>query len=224
VTGIIVAAGQGKRLAGPTLKQFLPVRGRPMLAHTIQVFEDCEVVDSIVVVVPPGNLKYCRDEIVAEFGFRKVTACVEGGNTRQESVYSGLLKTTEGIICVHDGVRPAVTCRLITECVESARISGGAIAAVPVRDTIKRVNRSEVVATLDRRELWEAQTPQVFRRELLMRAFEKAREEDYWGTDESSLVERLGVKVYVIMGSPANLKVTTPEDLAIIDGFMKMEA
>lgn len=223
MSGIIAAAGKGERMAGVTLKQFLPVLGRPMLAHTIQKFEDCEAVDSIVIVVPPGELDYCRQEIVVKFGFKKVIACVRGGETRQDSVYNGLEATTEEIVCVHDGVRPGVTCRLIAECIEAARVSGAAIAAVPARDTMKRVSEGEIVATLDRRELWEAQTPQVFRSELLKKAFLKAREDGYSGTDESSLVERMGVRVRVVMGSPSNLKVTTFEDLVIVQTLTETE-
>jgi 2-C-methyl-D-erythritol 4-phosphate cytidylyltransferase len=195
-----------------------------MLAHTISRFEECEAVDRVVVVVPQGSMEYCRQEILAKFGFLKVAECVEGGETRQDSVYCGLDVATGEIVCVHDGVRPAVTCGLITECVESARLSGAAIAAVPVKDTIKRVSGSEIVTTLDRRELWEAQTPQAFRRELLVSAFAKAREDGFLGTDESSLVERIGVKVRVVRGSSANIKVTTPEDLRLIHTLMEAKA
>ena len=221
MSGIIAAAGKSERMTGPTPKQFLPVLGRPMLAHTIQRFEDCEAVDSIVVVVPPGELDYCKGEIVSVFGFKKVISCIGGGETRQESVYNGLEVAAGEIVCVHDGVRPGVTAGLITECVEAARAFGAAIAALPAKDTIKRVSQSEIVATLDRRELWEAQTPQAFRRELLREAFLKAREDGYSGTDESSLVERMGFRVRVVMGSPSNLKVTTSEDLVFIRTLME---
>ena len=224
MSGIIVAAGSGERMQGATLKQFLPILEKPMLAHTVQRFQNCECVRNIVIVVPPGEAEYCQREIVERFGFTKVKSCVEGGRRRQDSVYNGLLAATCEMVCVHDGVRPLVTCELITQCVNSARHSGAAIAAVPVIDTIKRVAESDVVATLDRREMWKAQTPQVFRRELLLEAFAKAREEGYTGTDESSLVERLGVRVRIVEGSPANLKVTSREDLAVVRRLMEADA
>lgn len=211
-------------MKGSTPKQFLPVLGQPMLAHTIRSFEDCGAVDSIAVVVPEAHVDYCKSEIVDKYGYKKVVACVEGGRRRQDSVWKGLTATTGDIVCVHDGVRPAVTPGLITDCVESARLLGAAIAAVPAKDTVKRVRESSVTETLDRLVLWEAQTPQVFKRDILMRAYAKAREDGYYGTDESSLVERLGVKVYVVMGSYSNLKVTSFEDLDVIKVLLEREA
>jgi 2-C-methyl-D-erythritol 4-phosphate cytidylyltransferase len=223
VSGIIVAAGSGERMKGATLKQFLLIMGKPMLAHTVQRFEECESISEIAIVVPPGKQEYCQREIVSKYGLKKVVACVEGGEKRQDSVYKGLVATTGAIVCVHDGVRPLVTGELITECVDSARAGGAAIAAIPVKDTIKRVSEEHVVATLDRREMWKAQTPQVFRREVLERAFAKAREEGYSATDESSLVESLGMRVRIVAGSPENLKVTTREDLSVIMALMEAE-
>ncbi|MFQ5905118.1 MAG: 2-C-methyl-D-erythritol 4-phosphate cytidylyltransferase [bacterium] len=220
MSAIIVGAGSGQRMEGPVLKQFIPVHSRPLLAHTIQKFQDCEEVDDVVIVVPRGNVAYCQSEIVDRFGFDKVVSCIEGGRERQDSVYSGLKVVRGEIVCVHDAVRPVVPTELLSECVESARSHGAAITAVPVRDTIKRVEGDRVIATLNRAELWEVQTPQAFSRELLVHAFEEALKDGFEGTDESSLVERLGLNVHVVMGSYCNVKVTSFEDLKVVEGLM----
>jgi len=223
VSAIIVAAGSGERMKGPVLKQFMSIRERPLLAYTIQKFQNCEKIDDVVVVVPEGNVAYCQSEIVERFGFDKVTKCVEGGKERQDSVYTGLNATKGEIVCVHDGVRPAVPTGLLSKCVESAKSFGAAITAVPVKDTIKRVEGDRVIATLNRAELWEVQTPQAFSRELLVRAFEEALKNGFKGTDESSLVERLGVNVHVVIGSYSNIKVTSVEDLKVVEELMAEE-
>lgn len=221
---MIAAAGSGARMKGNMLKQFLPIRGRPLLAHTIQRFEDCNEVGDVVVVVPKGRVAYCQEKIVDKYGFKKVIRCVEGDEERQGSVYNGLKAVYGEIVCVHDGVRPAVTTKLVSECLSAARSFGAAIAGVPLRNTVKRVEDGRVVATLNRSELWEVQTPQAFERGLLVRAFEEALKDDFSGTDESSLVERLGVKVHMVMGSYDNIKVTSFEDLKILEAVMDKES
>lgn len=223
MSAVIAAAGSGERMKGKALKQFLLLRGRPLLAHTIQKFEDCDVVDEVVVVVPKGKVAYCQSEIVDKYGFGKVIRCVEGERERQDSVYNGLSAVCGEIVCVHDGVRPAVSTKLLYECLSAARTFGAAIAGVPVRNTVKRVEEGGVVATLNRDELWEVQTPQAFKRELLIRAFEDALKDGFYGTDESSLVERLGVKVHMVMGSYDNIKVTSFEDLKVLEVVMDKE-
>jgi 2-C-methyl-D-erythritol 4-phosphate cytidylyltransferase len=207
-------------MRGPTPKQFILIEGKPLLAHTIQRFEDCAAVGEVVVVVPSGKVDYCKREIVERFGFKKVSDCVEGGSQRQESVFRGLDGARGEIVCVHDGVRPAVTISLISECIETAKGHGAAIAAVPARDTIKRVEGMRIVATLKREELWEAQTPQVFRREFLVRAYDEAMKQGFSGTDEASLVERLGVPVRIVMGSYDNIKVASFDDLRIVEALL----
>lgn len=223
MSAVIAAAGSGERMKGNMLKQFLPIKGKPLLAHTIQKFEDCDEVDEMVVVVPRGEVAYCQNEIVDKYGFEKVIRCVEGDEERQGSVYNGLNAVCGEIVCVHDGVRPAVSKKLVSECLSAARSFGAAIAGVPVRNTVKRVEGGVVVATLNRSELWEVQTPQAFKRELLVRAFEEALKDGFSGTDESSLVERLGVKVHMVMGSYDNIKITSSEDLKVLEVVMDKE-
>ncbi len=221
MTGIIVAAGSGERMGVTTPKQFMLIREKPVLAHTIERFQECDDIDDLVIVVPKGKVAYCMDEIVEKWRLDKVVECVEGGRERQDSVHNGLVASRGQLVCVHDGVRPVVTPELISECAGSARAYGAAVAAVPVRDTVKKVDGNKVLLTLDRSQLWEVQTPQAFDRELLVRAFESAMKESFYGTDESSLVERIGASVHVVMGSYDNIKITGLEDLEMIEALME---
>jgi 2-C-methyl-D-erythritol 4-phosphate cytidylyltransferase len=221
VTGIIVAAGSGERMGVATPKQFLLIREKPVLAHTIERLQECDEIDDLVVVVPKGKVAFCMNEIVKRWRLDKVTDCVEGGEKRQDSVYRGLAASKGGLVCVHDGVRPVITPRLLSDCIGSARTYGAAVTAVPVRDTVKKVHNNTVLVTLDRSELWEVQTPQAFDRELLVRAFESAMKESFYGTDESSLVERIGASVHVVIGSRDNIKITALEDMEMVEALLE---
>ncbi|HXI09650.1 MAG TPA: 2-C-methyl-D-erythritol 4-phosphate cytidylyltransferase [Thermodesulfobacteriota bacterium] len=218
---IIPAAGMGRRM-GSRKKNYLRLLDRPVLAHTIGVFEECPLIDSIILVVPPSDIEFCREEIVKKYGFGKVASVVAGGAERQDSVRNGLERASgAGITLVHDGARPLVTFRIVEETIKAANETGGAVAAVAVKDTIKEVSAGAVVRTVPREALVSVQTPQAFRTDILLRAFKKASEDGFLGTDESSLVERIGERVAVVEGSYENIKITTVEDMAIAEGILK---
>ncbi len=218
---IIPSAGMGRRMGGRK-KNYLKLLDRPVLAHTIGVFEECPLIDSIILVVPLSDIEFCREEIVRKYGFRKVFEVVAGGAERQDSVRNGLkCASGAGIILVHDGARPLVTFRIVEDTIKAAHETGGAIAAVPVKDTIKEVAGGVVARTVPREALVSVQTPQAFRTGILLRAFKKAAEDGFLGTDESSLVERIGERVAVVEGSYENIKITTVEDMGIAEGILK---
>lgn len=209
-------------MGGGTAKQFLPLLGKPMLAHTLAAFEAAASIDQVVLVVGEDQLDVCRTEIVDRYGFRKVRKLMPGGSERQDSVYSGLgsLGPDCDLVVVHDAARPLVTPEMLDRAVAEARRTGAVVAAVPVKDTIKLVDGGAVAETPDRSRLWAAQTPQVFRCALLLEAHRKARQDGFVGTDDAALVERLGHPVYIVEGSPENLKVTTPEDLLLAESIL----
>ena len=217
--GIIVAAGASTRMGGVD-KIFVELGGRPLIEHSIDVFEGCPAVASIVLVVAQGQSLWDAARLVDQRPqWRKVRAIRPGGPRRQDSVALGLaaLPPCEWVV-VHDGARPLVTPELITSGVEAASSTGAAIAAVPAKDTIKVVDDAQQVAsTPDRSGLWLVQTPQVFRRDLLERAHREVQEDV---TDDAAMVERLDVSVRVFMGSYANIKVTTLEDLAVAEALL----
>lgn len=228
VSAIIVAAGKGVRLStaytGTGLfKQFLPLRGKPVLVHTVQVFDTSQSVDEIVIVVPPEKVTYCRS-LVKKYKFKKIVGLIPGGKFRQDSVYEGLLriaKTKPDIVMIQDGVRPLVTHALIQKCLADIRKFGAIILAVPTKDTIKLARRSLVEKTLDRNKLWSVQTPQCFKFDLILKAHKKARADEFLSSDDASLVEKLGHPVRVEMGSYENIKITTSEDLILAEEILK---
>ena len=191
---IIVAGGSGKRIEGNLPKQFLMLGDKPILAHTIEKFEKCDLVDEIILVVPEDHLDYCSQEIVERYSFDKIRRIICGGKERQDSVYIGLKACYDStsIVSIHDGVRPFITPEIVTGSIKLCQQKKAVIVAVPAKDTIKRVECGLVTATLDRRELWLVQTPQVFEYKLILEAHKKAREENFVGTDDSVLVERMG--------------------------------
>jgi 2-C-methyl-D-erythritol 4-phosphate cytidylyltransferase len=196
-------------------KPFLPLDGKPILIHTLSRFQGCDVIAEIIPIVSAEDVDRTW-EIIRRYGIAKVNRVICGGETRQRSVYNGLkaLNDEVEIVAIHDGVRPFVTDELIRECLEEAARYGAAIAAVPVKDTVKSVSPDGLVlSTLDRTGLWAVQTPQVFRRDLILKAHERAIERGIVATDDAALVERLGERVKVVMGSYRNIKITTPEDL-----------
>jgi len=212
VGAIIAAAGRGQRF-GEGDKLFAPLAGRPLIAHTLMAFEVCQAVNTVVLVLAEENLERgCR--LVDTTGFDKVAVICPGGPRRQDSVRLGLEALPEcRWVVVHDGARPLVSATLIEAGLAAAAEMGAAIAAVPLADTLKEVTGGGLITrTLDRRNLWAAQTPQVFDYELLREAHGRAQGEV---TDDAALVEALGRRVRVFPGSPRNLKVTTAADLAL---------
>jgi 2-C-methyl-D-erythritol 4-phosphate cytidylyltransferase len=207
-------------------KVFLPMGGAPLLAQTLQQFEICSEVDEVIILAPPEKGMQLAEELVRRFGFQKVSRIVPGGTERQDSVYAGLkaLGLYTDIVLIHDGARPFITPDLIGRVVSETRVSKAVVAAIPVRDTMKEIGEDgTVLKTLNRDRLWEIQTPQGFLYSLLLRAYEKAYEDQFYGTDDAALVERLGIEVKVVHGSRFNLKITTPEDLVLGEALLKMK-
>ncbi|MBI2836287.1 MAG: 2-C-methyl-D-erythritol 4-phosphate cytidylyltransferase [Chloroflexi bacterium] len=218
VGAVIAAAGESRRMEGID-KLFAPMGGQPLLARVIDVFERCEQVDQIVVVLSEANLEQGK-QMVAERKWTKVTDVCSGGERRQDSVKNGLarLKGCHWVI-IHDGARPLVTGDLVKRGLEAAAETDVAIAAVPVTDTIKLVGKDNfVVKTLERQSLWAVQTPQVFRFAIISEAYHHARNDV---TDDATLVEQMGSRVKVYMSSYDNIKVTTPADLALANVLLK---
>ncbi len=219
---IIAAAGAGTRMASDRPKQFLLLAGTPVIIHTLKVFEQCESINEVIVVLPAAESAGFLS-LATKFGLRKVARVVPGGVTRADSVKRGLLAiraATAEIVAVHDGVRPFVTVEEVDAVVTKAQTDGAAILVAPVTDTIKQVDDGRVVQTLDRGALRRALTPQCFRYELLRQAYQTADVTDSSATDESVLVEHLGHPISVIDGSPRNIKITTVEDLAIAEAML----
>jgi 2-C-methyl-D-erythritol 4-phosphate cytidylyltransferase len=214
--GIVVAAGgQGKRVGGKLPKQFHVIGGETILARTLRVFAGMREVDAIVVVVPSSHVRRAA-KIIAREGIRKIDAVVAGGAVRQSSVRAGLeaFSSAPDIVLVHDAVRPFVHRSVVKEVIRKAGEYGGAVVGVRVTDTIKEGSRSGYYTrTLARESLWAVQTPQGFRYPLLMRAHREAEKSGFVGTDEASLVERLGRRVRIVVGDPGNIKITTRQDL-----------
>jgi len=209
-----VAAGESRRMGGVD-KVLALLGGKPILSWVIEAFHGCNSIEQVVVVVTRENLKKCR-QLVAEPGWSKVIEVCAGGRRRQDSVAAGLSRLSHcQWVVIHDGARPLVTVGLIEHGLEAARETGAAVAAVPVTDTIKVAGDDGLVQqTLPRRNLWAVQTPQVFRFDIIAEAYRQAEDE---ATDDASLVEQLGYKVKLYMGSYDNIKVTTPDDLALAE-------
>ena len=220
---IIPSAGQGRRMGAGAKKNYLPLLNKPVITYTLQAFEASPLVRSIVVVVCPGDEESFRQDIVLRHGITKVSKIIAGGAERQSSV-ANALRAIEGygnVIAVHDGARPLVTPEIIERTIREAARFGAAICAVRPKDTIKTGRDNIVTGTIDRAGLWSVQTPQAFRASILFEAFRKADEDGFSATDESALVERLGIEVRVVEGSYENIKITTKEDLNIAECILR---
>lgn len=215
---IIVAAGRGERAGAGRAKQFRELAGAPVLVHTLRRFDECASIDESVAVVPAEEIAQFEAS-ARTHGLRKLARVVAGGATRTDSVRRGLeaAAATAYVVAVHDGVRPLVKPSEIDSVVRAAEEAGAAILVAPVVDTIKEVAAGEIVRTFERGRLRRALTPQCFRRDLLRRACELALEEDADATDDSALVERLGVSVVAVEGDPRNIKLTRAEDFALAE-------
>lgn len=217
---IIPAAGQGKRMKAGKNKLLLELEGRPILMHTLEVFEkdaDCE---GITLAVYQGD-KETLEGLAERYRISKIKKMVLGGKERQDSVYNALQSVQNAeIVLVHDGARPFIAESVINELVQKAALRGAAIAAAPVKDTIKRAADGIVEETIERSSLWQVQTPQAFRMEILMDAHKRAVLEGFTGTDDASLVERLGEEVGIIESDYDNIKITTPEDLYFAEAIL----
>ncbi len=231
IVALIPAAGVGRRMGSGNRqlnKVFYIVNGKPLLYYTLRHFESCSEIEEIVLIVRGGEEDYCRSEIIDRFGIRKIKRIIPGGRERQDSVFNGLQEIKEDgfdLVAIHDGARPLIKEEVILRAIaETIRYKAG-VVAVPVKDTIKREDKAGFVQrTIDRKELWAIQTPQIFSFELIYDSYIKAYEDNFYGTDDAMLVERLGHQVKLVMGAYDNLKVTTPDDLVIMETILRGEA
>jgi 2-C-methyl-D-erythritol 4-phosphate cytidylyltransferase len=221
---MVLAAGQGKRMKAGRNKQFIELEGKPVIIHTLSVFENDPMCEEIKLVINEKEVPLFK-ELLANYQIAKVSEMVLGGKERQDSVYNGLLRMENAeIVLVHDGARPFIRQEVIHRLVEKAKLEGAAIVGVPVKDTIKKVNSDLLIMeTVERAALWMIQTPQAFQYPILQKAHQRAKEEQYLGTDESSLVERIGVPVHMVEGDYVNIKLTTPEDLIVANAILKKQ-
>lgn len=226
VVAIVPAAGVGTRFGTGTRKTFHSLLGKPLLIWSLEVLASVAEIGTIIPVVREED-RALTDELVARYAVPRVDPAIAGGKERQDSVRNGLrhLGRSFPVVLIHDGARPLVDGDLVKRLISAIDGADGAIAAVPVKDTIKEARPSgdEIVVsrTLDRDLLWSVQTPQVFRHGTLLSAYEKATADDYYATDDAALVERYGGTVRIVMGSYRNIKVTTPEDVLIAEAFLK---
>ncbi len=219
VTGIVLAAGRSTRMGGGPNKQFIELSDKPLIWYALTAFEQCRAVTEIIIVRQPDYADAAR-RIAGDF--KKVTAFVDGGVERQNSVWNGLEKATGDIVAVHDGARPLVTPALIEATIASARQHGTGIAATKVVDTIKEAAPDKTVTrTVDRTKLWAVQTPQTVRTDLLRQAYRQVLGQGIIVTDEAAAVELLGQPVHLVETPFLNLKVTTPSDLATVEALLQ---
>lgn len=224
-TAVIVAAGKGRRMGTEISKQFLPLCGKEILAHTVEKFEQAACIRDIILVTGGDALQDVR-QMAQEYGWKKIISVTEGGKERQDSVFLGLQQVPQDteIVLIHDGVRPFVTEEILERSIAAAKETGGCVAGVPAKDTIKVCDAEGfAIATPDRSTLRQIQTPQTFRRKEILAAYEKAKADGFLGTDDASVAEHSGFPVRVIMGSYSNIKITTKEDLLIGAAFLKEE-
>lgn len=221
---LIVAGGKSKRFGGEVPKQYREISGKPLLTWTISKFEEARMIDRIVVVVPEEYLLFTSEQVVDPYNFRKVIKIVIGGETRRESVYKGLesLPISTNYVAIHDGARLLVSPNDIDRVVEIAKNEKAAILAEKVTDTVKRAKDNYILTTLEREQLFLAQTPQVFQYDLIIEAHRKVNEKNNHCiyTDDASLIEARGFKVMIVESTSPNIKVTSKSDLLLAKVLM----
>jgi 2-C-methyl-D-erythritol 4-phosphate cytidylyltransferase len=224
---IIPAGGQGRRFGTQTPKQYVELAGVPLIVHTLRKFDPGRgLTAGIILPVPSGDIEFIKEEVVARYNIKGIIAVMAGGRERQDSVLAGLgaVPPDAEIVAVHDAVRPFVAAEMIREVLDEAAASSAAALGVPVKDTVKKVDGGgTVIGTVERKDLWLTQTPQAFHRAILNEAYQRAYEDGVYATDDSSLVERIGVKVKMVRGSYENIKITTADDLYFARFLMQKE-
>lgn len=222
-TALIMAAGSGTRMKANINKQFLLLDEKPILYYTIKAFEDNELVDDIVLVLSETDIDYFKENIIEKYSFKKIRKTVNGGETRQESVFNGLKELDHcDVVLIHDGARPFVSDEVISQGIKFAKMYGAAACGVKPKDTIKIMNNFNMSeATLEREKLFLVQTPQCFKYELISNCHKKALEENFKATDDTMIVEVYHHNVYLYEGSYNNIKITTPEDLYIGEKLLR---
>ena len=220
---VIVAAGSGRRMNLDINKQYIKLDEKEMIAHTIDVFYSNENIDEIIVCIREEEEYFFEHEILDKYDFRDIKIAY-GGKERQDSIYNGLKKldSNSDIVLIHDGARPFVSHAIINETIQVAKNKKAAVVGVPVRDTIKVVENGVVKSTPSRQTLWSAQTPQTFDKDLIIRAYENAYSKNFYGTDDSMLVEFLGQEVTMVLGSYQNIKITNPEDINVAQQILNL--
>lgn len=223
-TAVIAAAGSGRRMGGTVSKQYIELKGKPILAHTLLVFQNSDIIDDIILVVGKDSAEQVREEITEAFGITKVSRVIPGGDERYSSVYRGLLECEDAdYVFIQDGVRPFVTDEILRRGYAMAREFGSAVCGMPSKDTVKIADEDGVVvSTPDRSRVWTVQTPQIFSYDLIRRAYDSLLSADPSGiTDDAMVLEQNGFPVHMFEGSYRNIKITTPEDLAIAEKFLE---
>ncbi|WP_311775225.1 2-C-methyl-D-erythritol 4-phosphate cytidylyltransferase [Alkalihalobacillus sp. TS-13] len=218
---IIPAAGQGKRMGAGKNKQFITLQGIPLIVHTLRIFQEDDWCSGIILVGNKNELAEL-ERIVTTYRLDKVEHIVPGGHERQHSVYEGIKAIdSEALVLIHDGARPFVSIESIHNLVTKAKDCGAAVLAVPIKDTVKRINQDTVIETVDRSSLWAVQTPQAFHLDLIRYAHEAAAEKGHLGTDDASLIEYFGQPVSIVEGDYLNIKLTTKEDLLFANAIIR---
>lgn len=220
---VIAAAGLGSRMNSKLNKQYMMIKGRPVLAYALDTFENFDSVESIVVVANPAEIEYCENEIIKKYAYQKVMGVIPGGRERQDSVWLGMnaFENRTGLLAIHDGARPLLTKQLLEELLLAAHRWDAAVPGVLARDTLKMVDdEGFVVNTLNRASIVAVQTPQVFKFEMLWKAFEMAYAEGIYGTDDAFLFEKYIGRVKIVKSDNRNLKITTPEDIAVAQSLL----
>jgi len=221
---IIPAAGSSKRMQNNISKQYLLLDGIPVLARTLGIFQRSPDIDEIFLIVPERDVEFACGSVVGKYGISKVSCILAGGRERQDSVRSGInaLRSDHDIVVIHDGVRPFISVELVHAAVLEASKAQAVTVGVPVKDTVKSINgRGIVVETLNRTHLWLTQTPQAFESDVIRKAYEAAYRDNYYGTDDAALVERIGIRVMMIRGSYDNIKITTKDDIMLAEILTK---
>ena len=225
VTAIVLAAGEGRRIGGEIPKTFLPIAGRPLVLRTLDRMFEAHAVENVVLVIAANEIERCQSMLRADAALRDRPWLLQaGGLTRQQSAKRGLDKigSDTDIVIIHDGARPFVSAGLIDRCVEVAADKGALVVGLPARDTVKVVTQDHrIQSTPDRSSLWKIQTPQVFRRELIVAAHERAEKDGVQVTDDAMVVERIGTPVYVIDGERTNFKITVQEDVWLAETLIR---
>lgn len=231
ITAIVLAAGSGSRMKSKTKKQFMEIKGKPVIWYSLFEFEKSRV-DEIILVTGKEDIDYCKKEIVEKYNLKKIKNVVAGGSERYESVYNGLKEVTGNIVLIHDGARPLINNEIIERSIEGTIKSDACVVGVPVKDTIKRANKEGyIMDTPNRSELWITQTPQSFKTDLVKMAYKKMKEGLEKGnttlniTDDAMVVEEFTTnQVRFVQGDYKNIKVTTPEDIDIAELFIELDA
>lgn len=220
IAAIIPAAGSGLRMGYKIPKTYLTFDSMPIIVHTLRLFQDSDLIDDVYLVIQEKDKEYAQQEVVEKFLLTKVRAIIGGGKERQDSIKNALsyLRPEHEFVVIHDGARPLVGKEILEKTIQIGIEEGAAITGVPVQDTVKSLNKHGMIKkTIARKNLFLIQTPQVFKKEMIVEAYKAAYQAQYYGTDDSSLVERIGIPVKMVEGSYENIKITTPEDLMLAE-------